>query len=141
MAAVNFTPTRDVAWLVAGVGAALLLALILWRVLRREVPPEEVERRRRLGVNHTGKLGDAEVTEIDQGTVFYSYSVSGVSYAAAQDLCTVEELLPADRMSAMGPAQIKYDPRNPANSIVACEEWSGFQGRDPNGRAPRPAAR
>ena len=26
-----------------------------------------------------------------------------------------------------GPATVKYSPRNPANSIVICEEWSGLR--------------
>jgi hypothetical protein len=51
--------------------------------------------------------------------------VAGVGYTAAQDVRTIEALLPADRMSVIGPARVKYDPRNPANSIVLCEEWSG----------------
>jgi len=38
-------------------------------------------------------------------------------------------LLPADRMSMVGPASVKYDPRNPANSIVLCEQWSGLRGK------------
>jgi hypothetical protein len=141
MAALNFTLTRDFAWVAMGIAAALLVGLLLWRALRREVPPEEVERRRRLGVNGRGKLGDGEVTEIEQNTLFYSYSVSGVSYTAAQDLFTIEELLPEDRMSAIGPVLIKFDPRNPANSIVICEEWSGFQRGGRNGRTVRLAPR
>jgi hypothetical protein len=28
-----------------------------------------------------------------------------------------------------GPAIVKYIPRNPANSIVICEEWSGLRAR------------
>jgi hypothetical protein len=137
----NFTLTRDFVWVATGIATALVLGLTLWKVLRREVPPEEVERRRRLGVNGRGKLGDGEVTEIERNTLFYSYSVSGVSYAAAQDLFTIEELLPEDQMSAIGPVLIKFDPRNPANSIVICEEWSGFQRGGRNGRTVRPAAR
>jgi hypothetical protein len=141
MAAVDFTITRDVTWVSAAIAAALLLGVILWKILRREIPPEEVERRRRLAVNRRGKLGDGEVTDIESNTVFYSYSIGGVSYTAGQDLFTVEELLPEDRMSAIGPVLIKFDPRNPANSIVICEEWSGFQRGDRKSRTPRPAAR
>jgi len=141
MAAVNFTLTSDLAWAAIGIAAALFLGLILWKILRRRVPPEEMERRRRLAVSRRGKLGDGEVTEIDHATVFYSYSVSGVRYTAAQDLFTAEELLPEDRMSAIGPVLIKFDPRNPANSVVISEEWSGFQRGDRKGRTPRPAAR
>jgi hypothetical protein len=31
-------------------------------------------------------------------------------------------------MALLGPALVKFDPRNPANSIVICEEWSGLGG-------------
>jgi hypothetical protein len=50
-----------------------------------------------------------------------------VEYTACQDLADLQSLLPSDRWSAIGPASIKYDPRNPANSIVLCEEWSGLR--------------
>lgn len=133
--------TRDSTWLSVGIAAALVLGLILCKILRREIPHEERERRRRLAVNRSGKLGDGEVTDIEHSTVFYSYNVGGVSYTAAQDLFTVEELLPEDRMSAIGPALLKFDPRNPANSIVICEEWSGFQRGDRKSQTSRPAAR
>jgi len=34
--------------------------------------------------------------------------------------------LPAD-LSAISPVAVKYDPRNPANSIVIAEEWTGLR--------------
>src|SRR5215469_4480651 len=141
MAALDFTLTRDVAGVAISIAAAILLGLVLWKLLHRKIPPEEVERRRRLAVNRNGKLGDGEVAEIERSTVFYSYSVGGVGYTAAQDLSAAEELLPEDRLAAIGPVLIKFDPRNPANSIVICEEWNGFQRRDRNSGTPRPAAR
>jgi hypothetical protein len=30
-------------------------------------------------------------------------------------------------LSDLGPVSVKYDPRNPANSIVVSEEWSGLR--------------
>jgi hypothetical protein len=54
--------------------------------------------------------------------------VGGVGYTAAQDVMSLEALLPSHRMSMIGPALVKFDPRNPANSIVLCEEWSGLRG-------------
>jgi len=41
---------------------------------------------------------------------------------------SLQALLPSNPMSVIGPAQVKFDPRNPANSIVLCEEWSGLRG-------------
>ena len=33
----------------------------------------------------------------------------------------------APDLSGLGPVAVKYDPRNPANSIVLAEEWSGLR--------------
>ena len=140
-AAADLTLTPELVWVAIGSAAALAGVLVIWKVLRREMPAEEMERRRRLTINRRGKLGDGEVVDIEEGRVFYSYSVSGVRYAAAQDVVTIGKLLPADRASAIGPALIKFDPRNPANSILICEEWSGLQRGERNGRAAGSAAR
>jgi hypothetical protein len=104
-------------------------AFLLWRYLHPRLTPQEIERRRRLEVNGKGKLGDSEVIDFDGTSIVYSYSVSGVGYTAAQDVTALEGLLPGERMSMIGPALVKFDPRNPANSIVLCEEWTGLRGR------------
>jgi hypothetical protein len=31
-------------------------------------------------------------------------------------------------LSTIGPVSVKYDARNPANSIVLAENWSGLRG-------------
>jgi hypothetical protein len=36
-------------------------------------------------------------------------------------------LLPRDPGRLIGPASVKYEPANPANSIVLCEGWSGLK--------------
>jgi len=103
-----------------------LLAGGVWIVWRRRRNPEEKERRRRLMLHRTGRLMEAMVADYQDSLVWYSYTVNGVSYHAAQDLRGVSSLPPDDAPGVIGPAYIKYSPRNPANSIVACEEWSGF---------------
>jgi len=97
--------------------------------MRPRVAPEELERRRRLTINGKGKLGDGEIIDFEGASIVYSYSVAGVGYTAAQDVMTLEALLPEDQMSMIGPALVKFDPRNPANSIVLCEDWSGLRRR------------
>ena len=87
----------------------------------------ELERRRRVALNSRGKMGDATLLEYRDHVVFYSYDIAGVEYTACQDLSGLEAKLPTDRWSAIGPASIKYDPRNPANSIVLSEEWTGLR--------------
>lgn len=86
------------------------------------------EMRRRLNVNAHGRLADATITEVQDDTLYYSYSVGGVSYTASQDVSQLRERMPPDPNRLIGrPASLKYAPRNPANSIIVCEDWSGLR--------------
>ncbi len=97
---------------------------------RRKGTPEERERRRRLNVNARGRLGSATILDFREEVVCYSYWISGVEYTASQDLTTLSAFLPPDPATLIElPANIKYLVRNPANSIVVCEEWSGLRFR------------
>ena len=60
-------------------------------------------------------------------TVYYSYSVRGVGYTAAQDVGPVRDLVPCALDRLIGPVSVKYLPANPANSIIICEDWSGLR--------------
>jgi hypothetical protein len=60
--------------------------------------------------------------------IHYQYELRGVAYFASQDVSALRGLLPEDPARLAGPVNVKYDPRNPANSIVLCEEWSGLPG-------------
>lgn len=95
--------------------------------------PEKRERKRRLELHQRGRLGDALITEASEAMLYYSYSVAGVQYEASQDVSALRELLPPEPERLIGPASLKYSSRNPANSILICEEWSGL-------RAPSRAA-
>ena len=116
--------------MVAVLGGATVVALGSWgayRYIKGRPSAAELERRRRIALHSRGKMGDANLLEFREQVVFYTYDIAGVGYSACQDLAGLEPLLPADRWSTIGPACIKYDPRNPANSIVLCEEWSGLR--------------
>jgi hypothetical protein len=111
-------------------GVILLLAGVVFAVLRHRrnrVTPEEAERLRRLEINGTGKLGACDILDIDGESIVYSYLIAGVEYTASQSILALKGLMPDDAMSAIGPARVKFDPRNPANSIVICEHWNGLQ--------------
>ena len=73
-------------------------------------------------------MAGATVFDVRAEELFYTYSVGGVEYSATQDVSSIREHLPEDAALA-GPATVKYIPRNPANSIVICEEWSGLRVR------------
>ena len=105
--------------------AAALIALIVWLVRRAQGTPEQRERRRRLLIHSTGRLGDAEITEVGENTLFYSYLVGGVQYTTSQDVGALRDRLPANLEHLIGPAGLKYSVNNPANSILVCEEWNG----------------
>jgi hypothetical protein len=104
-----------------------LVALAVVIVYRMRLSPAERERQRRLRLNAFGRLGDASITDLQGDVIYYTYSVSGVSYHASQDVATLRALLPADEALLFGRrAYIKYLARNPANSILICEQWSGL---------------
>ncbi len=115
--------------------AAALIGLAWWVITRVRLTPAERERRRRLRVNREGRMTDGTVTEIAGSTIYYSYAVGGVEYASSQDVSALAQLLPADPAAVIGPVTLKYLPRNPANSIVVCEEWSGLRAGQGRGTA------
>jgi hypothetical protein len=84
-------------------------------------------RLRRLTVNRSGRMGDAMITDVSDEILFYAYSIRGVEIAASQDVTTLREFLPADFSTLVGPVTLKFMPKNPFDSIVICEEWSGFR--------------
>jgi len=120
---------RDIAaaYIAAGAAVVLVAALILRAWLRRRPTPEELERRRRIGLNRVGKMADAMILDVQETSVEYSYDVRGIEYTALQDISMLQDHLPPERLTLAGPGSVKYDPRNPANSIVLCEEWSGLR--------------
>lgn len=112
----------------------------------------EIERERRSYVNRVGRIVDGQVLEIvekasdaDAATgatlmakrhrkgnagnhrlLLYTYSISGVTYEAAQDITGLEERACLERVVAGQPVGVKYDPANPGNSILLADDWSGL---------------
>jgi hypothetical protein len=108
--------------------AILLIAAAVWIAFRvAKGSPEKRERRRRLHVHRNGRLGDALIMEATETSLYYSYSVHGVEYSASQDIATLRDRLPAELGRLVGVANLKHAPKNPANSILLCEEWSGLR--------------
>ena len=115
--------------LALSVALVVLLAIIGYRYWRSSrISSEERERRRRAALAAHGKMGDATLLEIRDGSLVYAYVVRGVQYTASQDISRLTAQVPAD-YSSLGPVAVKYDPRNPANSIVLAEEWTGLRVR------------
>ena len=122
-------PNAPVEYISLALGALLVaiaaaLGYRAWKASR--VTPEERERQRRTLLAAAGKMGDAMLVELRGNNLFYSYLVRGVEYTACQEVSSLIERLPDD-LSSVGAVSVKYDPRNPANSIVVAEQWSGLR--------------
>ena len=113
----------------AALGFSVWIAIRAWK--RSRVSPEEMERRRRATLHAQGKMGDATLLEVRGDLLFYSYDVRGVEYTASQDVTALRSLLPTDPDAVNGVVYVKYDPKNPANSIILAEEWSGLRSSAP----------
>jgi hypothetical protein len=61
-----------------------------------------------------------------QKLLYYTYSISGVTYETAQDVTGLEEQAHIKRISVGQSASVKYDPSNPSNSILLADDWSGI---------------
>jgi hypothetical protein len=141
-------------WLpLAGVAVVVLVGTVLW--LRRKPEDEaDVERQRRAYLNRVGRIVEGQVLEIvehvrdasnpaakphgmfqkraapsvngTQKLLYYTYSISGVTYETAQDITGLEEAKHLGRVAAGQTASVKYDPSNPSNSILLADDWSGL---------------
>jgi hypothetical protein len=124
--ALRFTAAETVTLALAGI-LVILVAMIGYRAWKRtRISPAERERQRRAALVAGGKMGDAMLMEVRDDLLFYSYAVRGVEYTASQDVTALKQFLPGD-LSSIGPVSVKYDARNPANSIVIAEQWSGVR--------------
>ncbi|HLK64811.1 MAG TPA: hypothetical protein VKU19_15305 [Bryobacteraceae bacterium] len=118
----------EVTLALAGV-LVVILSIIGYRAWQRSrVTPDERERLRRDGLVAAGKMGDATLTEVREDCLVYSYEVRGIQYTANQDIARLKDYMPPD-LSALASVSVKYDSRNPANSIVVAEHWSGLRTR------------
>jgi hypothetical protein len=134
-------------------GLGVLAAATLYFVFRRK--PEDadaMERQRRAYLNRIGRIVEGQVVEVSDHSgvhnatgakrtdsaepalvvtgapkmLYYSYSISGVTYETAQDVTGLEEQAHLNRVVAGQHASVKYDPSNPSNSILLADDWSGL---------------
>ena len=117
-------------------GATLFAAVLVAALLRRLRPSaEEQERRRREQLASTGRITTGELLEArtlrgeesyspTPEVLLYSYRLAGVTYSCAQDVSQLAERVRG--FSIEGPVQVRYDPRNPCNSVLVAENWSGL---------------
>jgi hypothetical protein len=134
----------------AGVG--MLAAVGVYFLFRpKRTDAGEMERQRRAYLNRVGRIVEGQIVEVSehprsapdpkrpgepepagaqngpQKLLYYTYSISGVTYETAEDITGLEELLHFTRAAPGQTASIKYDPSNPSNSILLADDWSGLR--------------
>jgi hypothetical protein len=127
---------RDPRLIAAVLLGLLLLGLLIWLYIRWRAPSaEEIERRRRERVAMLGRICDGVIVDArtlngedsispTPEVLVYSYRLAGVTYNCAQDVSRLSERVVGFRIDQ--PIQVRYDPRNPGNSILVSESWSGL---------------
>ena len=108
-------------------GAALAISVGLVcaaLILRKQLSPREIERRRRERVHAEGRFIEGYVTQCEDGFIEYSYQWRGVRYEASQDISDLANR--SDLCGFAGPATIKFLGSRPADSIVLADNWSGI---------------
>jgi hypothetical protein len=135
-----------------GFGIAAAAGITGYLLTRKRITPAERERARRDYLARNGRITDGSITETQwlvpnpaesEPTVYipsmllYRYRIAGVTYECAQDVSYLPEHVRHVRVDL--PIQVRFDPRNPGNSIVVAEDWSGLRlGAPMTSPAPSP---
>jgi len=129
---------RPLPAIVAGAGAVVSVgAWVLTRVARwRRKSPEELERLRRLEVNRRGRITGGQIVDLLEPEppepavrfLVYKYEVAGVTYEVSQNVSALPDVASRAHLMLGQLTSVKYEPQTPTNSIIACEEWCGWEG-------------
>jgi hypothetical protein len=135
-----------------GATAAAAIGVASYVLTRRKPTAEEVERERRDMLARIGRItdgtimdtmvaevhgvvsDDADALALADGVltphmIVYVYRIGGVTYECAQDVTALAEFVHGIRTDL--PIQVRYEPHNPANSIVVAETWNGLRFSSP----------
>ncbi len=115
----------------AGVG------VVSYALLRRKPKTaNDIELERRTWLNTVGRITDGTVIDVQEITtssnrpasmLIYQYDVAGVSYEASQDVTYLRQWINLHSCRLGLPTSVKYDSRNPGNSMVIAEGWMGLR--------------
>jgi hypothetical protein len=111
------------------VAGTVLAAVVVYKLLQRGPSEDEREALRRGRLAAMGRIIDGCVTdalpsERAPETIVYEYRIAGVGYECAQDVSRLKQFLGEVKIDL--PVQVRYDPYNPADSIVVAESWNGL---------------
>src|SRR5271154_656518 len=117
----------------AGIGVALAAYALL---RRKPKSADDIEYERRTWLNTVGRITDGTVIDVQEITMetkrtatmlIYQYDVAGVSYEASQDVTYLRQWINLHSCRLGLPTSVKYDSRNPGNSMVIAEGWMGLR--------------
>lgn len=113
------------------------LGLACYAMLRRKPKnADHIELERRTWLNTIGRITDGTVIDVQEITtavnrpatmLIYQYDVAGVSYEASQDVTYLRQWINLHSCRLGVPTSVKYDSRNPGNSMVIAEGWMGLR--------------
>lgn len=116
---------------------AIGIAGASYALLRRKPKTaNDTERERRDWLNGVGRITDGTVIDVQEITtasnrpatmLIYQYDVAGVSYEASQDVTYLRQWINLHSCRLGLPTSVKYDSRNPGNSMVIAEGWMGLR--------------
>jgi hypothetical protein len=127
------TPFRLYALATVGVGT---LGAAYYFLRPKPKVGEELERERRAWLDQVGRITDGTVIDVQEITdpdnkastlLIYHYDVAGVSYECSQDVTYLRPLINLHSCRLGLPTSVRYDPQNPANSLVVSERWMGLR--------------
>ncbi|HEY5331854.1 MAG TPA: DUF3592 domain-containing protein [Acidobacteriaceae bacterium] len=119
------------------VACAATAGCIVWLLIRNRRPSAiELERRRREHLTLNGRITDGSIVDARShdgaesisptpDLLLFRYRIAGVTYDCAQDVSLLPECTAGYRIDQ--PVQVRYDPRNPGNSIIVSEDWTGLR--------------
>jgi len=113
------------------------VAVASYALLRRKPKlANAAELERRTWLNTVGRITDGTVIDVQEITtaadrpatmLIYQYDVAGVSYEASQDVTYLRQWINLHSCRLGLPTSVKYDSRNPGNSMVIAEGWMGLR--------------
>ncbi len=125
--------SQHVPVLVAATAVPVVAGIAVWWVLTHRKSAEEMERERRDQLVQHGRIIDGTILDWTEqpdtgslGALYYRYDIAGVTYQCAQELSYLKDSVQVDAGCLGMPASVRYDPKNPANSIIVAETWSGL---------------
>jgi hypothetical protein len=125
---------------ILGCATVSAIGMAVYLLKRKRPTPEELERERRDLLAHTGRITDGTImdTMVNEAVnpmppdaaptpqvIVYNYRIAGVTYECAQDVTALAEYVRGIRSDL--PVQVRYAPRNPGNSIIVADSWSGLR--------------